>query len=63
MQEKDHRNLLIAGVVVVVILLLVLYYAYDRCHLGKYSKKGCPQRSTGSGGLRTGDGSLSSLMS
>jgi hypothetical protein len=39
--EKKDRNLLIAAVVVVV-LLLVLYYAYDKCHLGKYSKKGCP---------------------
>lgn len=39
--EKKDRNLLIAAVVVVV-LLLVLYYAYDQCHLGQYSKKGCP---------------------
>lgn len=39
--ETKNRNLLIAAVVVVV-LLLILYCAYDKCYLGKYSKKGCP---------------------
>ena len=38
--EKKSRNIFIA--VVLVVILLAIYYSYDKCHLGKYSKKGCP---------------------
>ena len=38
--KMKNRNILIA--IVVVILIVLLYWARNKCHLGKYSRKGCP---------------------
>lgn len=42
--DKKSRNIIIAAA---VILLLVLIWAWDKCYLGAYSKKGCPNASKG----------------
>lgn len=45
MDPQMQRNLMIAMAVIVVaiIMIAVLAWSWDKCHLGKYSKKTCPK--------------------
>jgi len=38
--EKKKQNIVIASIIV-LILFLIIFYAYNECYLGKYSKLGC----------------------